>query len=164
MIALKKGCCPKAFEKAPNMQRFFKLHWNALEIVIVLAHSLAQTYMCMYIRTSAAVAAAAAVAVADATHTHIPTCTDGANKKCILTLCMSLPHPRTLPRTHTNTIQRPETSIHIERGTLTLEFGFVSVRSRRLRLRLAGLFARFCFCGPHQQHQHHHRFISFART
>jgi len=125
------------------MQRFLKLHWNALAIVIVLlAHSLALTYTLLSTQT----------------HTHTLMCMSAQmvpiRNACICTyvctLCMSLPHPRTLPLTHT----LAHIQMHTERGTLrfahvTFEFGFVvSARSHRLRSPLAGLFARFCFCMP----------------
>lgn len=149
------------------MQRLFKLHWNALAIVIYIYTAVSLTpsrtalmHWCRQLHTHTY------------KHPHYSprtnACTDGANKKCmhvhicvcmciltyIHTLCMSLPHPCMLPRTHT----------HIYYGP-TFEFGFVSVRSRR-RLRLAGLFARFGYPHPAaiMSRQHHHRFISFTRT
>lgn len=153
------------------MQRFFKLHWNALAIVIVLlTHSLFLTQSHLY--------SCCLYSLTDKTHTSMYIHTYmlaqmvPIRNTYIHTLCMSLPHPRTLPLTDTYM------HICIERGTrslLTFKFGFVSsalvLAAIYICLRLAGLFARFCFCvcplpSPlwHQQHQHHHRFISFART
>jgi len=109
------------------MQRFFKLHWNALAIVIVLlTHSLFLTQSHLY--------SCCLHLLTDKTHTsctYIYACTDGANKKYIHTYVMHV----TATPSHTAPQRHIHAYMHRERDALSshvqIWFCLHGSRSRR---------------------------------
>lgn len=162
------------------MQRLFKLHWNALAIVIymLLSHSLPLAqHLCIgagsCTHTLTHIETNTRTTHHERTHAQMVPIRNACMCMCVygvsvcVCACVHI-YVMHVTATPSHVAPHPHTHTHTNVYGPAFEFGFVSVRSRRRRrrLRLAGLFARFGYPHPAaiMSRQHHHRFISFTRT